>query len=196
MLTPLSDNEVTTRLAALADFCPLAQLHSSLCSFACRTKIASRLRPVRLPFFETGSKVMQDKFTERFAVGIIDADKRRPSYLDNFYDVASAPHLHLLRHRNRPHFIILVSPAIDGFILSCVESEALDLSLYGFSPVLKEFTAQTKNVMSNKDSRFKDLFTALRDNREIKLLKSVLTYLIKAKYLASDTELLEIFARN
>ncbi len=50
--------------------------------------------------------------------------------------------------------------------------------------------------MSNKDSRFKDLFTALRDNREIKLLKSVLTYLIKAKYLASDTELLEIFARN
>ena len=30
------------------------------------------------------AKVMQEKFADRFAVGIIDADKRKPSYLNSF----------------------------------------------------------------------------------------------------------------
>lgn len=40
-------------------------------------------------------KVMQEKFPDRFAVGIIDADKRRPSYINEFQEIASSEHLKL-----------------------------------------------------------------------------------------------------
>ena len=36
------------------------------------------------------AKVMQEKFADRFAVGIIDADKRKPGYLNNFNEIASS----------------------------------------------------------------------------------------------------------
>lgn len=139
------------------------------------------------------AKVMQEKFADRFAVGIIDADKRRPSYLDSFYLLASSEHLQLFRHQSRPHYIILVHPAIDGFILACVEAGQADLSKYGLSSVLKEFTAQTKNVMSNKDARFKRLFKSIENVPEIRLLKAVITYLAANKYQVSDVELTTLF---
>ena len=36
------------------------------------------------------AKVMQEKFADRFAVGIIDADKRKPGYLKEFNEIASS----------------------------------------------------------------------------------------------------------
>lgn len=140
------------------------------------------------------AKVMQEKFADRFAVGIIDADKRRPSYLNSFKEIASSEHIKLFRHSTRPHFIILVYPAIDGFTLSCAEAGSLNLTEYELSPVLREFTAQSKNVMSNKDTRFKRLFKSMENVGEIKLMKSIIAYLVETTYKASDTELLEIFA--
>lgn len=38
-------------------------------------------------------KVMKEKFAERFAVGIIDADKRQPSYLAEFNKIGERGHL-------------------------------------------------------------------------------------------------------
>lgn len=38
------------------------------------------------------AKIMQEKFADRFAVGIIDADKRRPGYLTEFREIASSKH--------------------------------------------------------------------------------------------------------
>lgn len=139
------------------------------------------------------AKVMQEKFADRFAIGMIDADKRRPGYLDEFMEIASSEHIRLFRHYRRPHFIILVYPAADGFILSCAESAHVDVREYGLSPVLKEFTVQTKNVMSNKDIRFKRLFKAIKVTGEMKLLESVLTYLIDNCYQISDQEILNLF---
>ena len=64
---------------------------------------------------------------------------------------------------------------------------------YNLSPILKEFTAQTKNVMSNKDIRFKRLFKALKNTGEIRLLKTVLTYLVEATYNADDNKIRDLF---
>lgn len=138
------------------------------------------------------AKVMQEKFADRFAVGIIDADKRRPSYLNDFIEIASSEHIKVLRHTSRPHFIILVHPAIDGFILSCAETGCVDLADYGLSSELKQFTAQTKNVMSNKDSRFKRLFKSMENIGEIKLFRAILTYFMNTTYNASDEEISRI----
>lgn len=77
------------------------------------------------------AKVMKEKFSNRFAVGIIDADKRKPSYLNEFNELAASSHLKLYRHNNRNHYIILVSPAIDGFILSCAQAGEINMTDFG-----------------------------------------------------------------
>ena len=139
------------------------------------------------------AKIMREKFADRFAVGIIDADKRRPGYLNEFREIASSKHLKLFHHPARPHFIILVHPAADGFILSCVETAKVDMKDYGLSPVLKEFTTQTKNVMSNKDVRFKRLFKSLKDTKEMKLFESVVTYFANTTYNSREEEVITFF---
>ncbi len=86
-----------------------------------------------------------------------------------------------------------MQPAADGFILSCVHSTQIDITEYGLSPVLKDFTSQTKNVMSNKDPRFKRLFKALKNEGEFMLLQSLLDYFVDKTYNSSDSELATIF---
>ena len=140
------------------------------------------------------AKIMQDKFADRFAVGIIDADKRKPGYLNQFQEIAASNHLKIFRHSLRPHFIILVYPAADGFILSCAKEAGIDMAEYGLSFNLKEFTSQTKNVMSNKDKRFKSLFKSMENEGEIKLLKDVLTYLAAATYNSVTEDIVAIFS--
>lgn len=139
------------------------------------------------------AKVMQEKFADRFAVGIIDADKRRPGYLSEFCEIASSDHIKLFRHQVRSHFIILVHPAADGFILSCAEVANINMADYGLNSNMKEFTAQTKNVMSNKDSRFKRLFRAMENVGEISLMKSIIEYLVDTTYEASNDDLKRYF---
>ena len=139
------------------------------------------------------AKIMQEKFGDRFAVGVIDADKRRPGYLDQFSEIAGSDHLKLFRHIERHHYIILVSPAMDGFILSCVEKAGVDMEIYGLSPVLKNFTAETKNVMSNKDIRFKRLFKAIEDTPEMQLMKRLLSYFVRNTYQVKIQDLKDIF---
>lgn len=139
------------------------------------------------------AKVMQEKFSDRFAVGIIDADKRQPSYLNEFSEIASSEHLKIFRHESRTHFMILVNPAADSFILSCAESAGIDMADYGLSQALKTFTAQTKRVTSNKDLRFKRLFKAMENTGEMKLLKALITYLVNTGHRTSDDEISAIF---
>lgn len=139
------------------------------------------------------AKVMKGKFANRFAVGMIDADKRRPGYLYEFRKIATSEHITLLHHSSRQHFIILIHPAADGFILSCAEAANIDMRKFELSPELKEFTTQTKNVMSNKDSRFKKLFISIKDLGEMKLLNSILHYLVNATYKAKDEDLILLF---
>lgn len=57
----------------------------------------------------------------------------------------------------------------------------------------EKFAAQTKNVMSNKDIRFKRLFKSMKDVGEMKLLESVLTYLVSTTYNANDDEIISFF---
>lgn len=139
------------------------------------------------------AKIMREKFSDRFAVGIIDADKRRPGYLNEFREIASSVHLKLFQHVSRAHYILLVYPAADGFILACAEKAQVNLSEYGLSPVLKEFTAQTKNVMSSKDVRFKRLFKSLKEVGEMKLMKGILEYLVDATYDTNPSALTALF---
>lgn len=137
-------------------------------------------------------KVMQEKFADRFAIGIIDADKRRPSYLAEFNKIGERGHLQVLKHPARPHFIILISPAIDRFILDTAVSMKVNLTDFNLPADLQSFTRQTKNILSNKDKRFRSLFAVLESAAEISILKNLLLYLNTKQYSSISDEILQI----
>lgn len=137
-------------------------------------------------------KVMKEKFADRFAVGIIDADKRHPSYLAEFNKIGKRGHLQVLKHPARPHFIILISPAIDQFILDSALEQNVNLENFNLPLDLPSFTRQTKNILSNKDKRFRSLFIALESAPEISILKNLLTYLNHSQYLSTPDAILHI----
>lgn len=135
-------------------------------------------------------KVMKEKFSDRFAVGIIDADKRPASYSYEFDLIAESKYIKLMKHPQRPHYMIVISPAMDGFVLKCAEEAGLDISRYGFSPTLEGFISQTKTVSSKDDYRFRSLFAELQHHGEACRLKKLLEYLNETRY-GADVEVIK-----
>ena len=134
-------------------------------------------------------KVLNDSF----AVGVIDSDKRKPSYVNEFTEIAHTEHLSLLKHATKAHFLIMVNPAMDKFILDCAEDEGVDLSEYDLPSDLDAFKNQTKAVSTKSDVRFKRLFKNLKNNSEIMILRNVLNYFKINQYKSNSADLLMLF---
>lgn len=132
-------------------------------------------------------------FVNSFAVGIIDKDKVELGYVRDCVTVARTEHLTLLRHNTRPQYLVMVAPAIDGFILDCARMEDVDPQAFGIPADMKGFTHESKAVTSNTDPRFKCLFGALKNNVEIIALRTTLNYLCENKYSADSEVLLSMF---
>ena len=137
--------------------------------------------------------VMESRYADSFSVGVIDFDKKRPKYLNDFAEVASSGHLTLMKHKSRPHYLVLVKPAMDGFIMSCAEEIGADLGMYGLPTDLKALTRETKTVTTKKDARFKRLFEDLKDASEMVLLRNVLIYLKEHRFDSKEEEMRLLF---
>lgn len=136
---------------------------------------------------------LKSTFADRFAVGIIDKDKVELGFIKECNVIAHTRHLTLMKHNEKPQYLITVAPAIDRFVLDSAQKSGVDTKDYGIPSELKEFTEVSKSITSNTDPRFKALFAALKDNQEIKLLRTVLRYLSENKYNADTATLRQMF---
>lgn len=136
---------------------------------------------------------MRNKFKDSFAVGIIDNDKRRPGYLDEFVLVSGSEHLALYKHTSMHHFIITISPAAEVFILDSAKETGLSMPDFGLPSDLNGLKKITKRIVSSKNDSLTRLFSSLRSFGEVALLTGVLEYLLENKYSASVEELTGIF---
>jgi hypothetical protein len=125
---------------------------------------------------------LKEKFSDRFAVGIIDKDKVQVGYLKECDLVISSEHLQVLKHRVFPHFIVTVSPAMDAFLLDCAKEQGVQPEHFKLSSDLKKFICRSKKITSNKDEDLKSLIIAIKDNKEMKSLGMTLRYLQEKKY--------------
>jgi hypothetical protein len=82
---------------------------------------------------------------------------------------------------------------MDQFILDCVEELGINLQDYNLPQDLSEFTKVTKNVKVKDDYRFKTLFQAIENSKEVSLFRSVLNYLNKYQYQSKTEELQSLF---
>ena len=138
-------------------------------------------------------KMKESNLKDQFSIGVIDNDKRQHSYVNEFIEIAHSRHISLLKHRERPHYFVRISPAMDQFILDCAAEQDVNLQDYNLPTELSEFTKATKNVSVKDDHRFKSLFKALDGSKEIVMLRSVLNYLNDKQYNCDMAELQRLF---
>jgi hypothetical protein len=103
------------------------------------------------------SKLMQEKFPEKFALGIVDKDKQLLSYLKEFDLLGTKASLFLYKHKSKHHYIIQIYPAIEEFILKSAKASKLKLSNYGLPDDLKQLTKITKQKTMGNQPQLKQL---------------------------------------
>ncbi len=140
----------------------------------------------------TVAKKMQEKLGDIFALGIIDKDKKQIRYLQEFEVWVETGNLILHKHLQKPHYIIQIVPAVERFILKCVEDCQISLENYNLPCILPELTKQTKQMSSKNDHRFKQLFAAMKESPDMVILKEWIVYLKKNPYNADKTTLQQL----
>ena len=138
---------------------------------------------------------MSKTYKDDFAVGIMDYDKKRPTYPNEFTQLAKSEHLKLLKHKSKHQYIIYICPACEQFILDCSHQNNINLKTsYKIGNNLKDLQQQTKLSKSQKDPDFKKLFKYLREyNPEFTCLKNVLNYLKENPFQADEKVLKSFF---
>jgi len=141
------------------------------------------------------SKVMKDKFSDNFALGIIDKDKKQVPYLQEFDLISSTSSLFVYKHKTKHHYIIQIAPAIEKFFLKAASERNIDITSYGLPIDLKNLTEKTKKVSGKNEGdfkMFKRLFSDLSDASEFVILANLIQYLGDNTYDADIDELKRI----
>lgn len=135
------------------------------------------------------AKKMKERFPDSFALGIMDNDKRHVSYLQEFSLIASDQVIEIYKHKDRPHYILLISPAVEGFILEAASNLDIDLDAYNIPKTLEEMKRETKQVDAKNSSKYRNLFKALRPAPEFQKMAKIISYLKTETYKAQESVL-------
>jgi hypothetical protein len=137
------------------------------------------------------AKVMQDKFKDSFALGIIDRDKREIEYLKQFELKISDDDLFLYKHPSKHHFIIQISPAIESFILKAANDAEINPEEFNLPQEIEQLRQVTKKKTSRENHELRSLFTELKNRNasQIVLLSKWILYLKENNYNASIEEI-------
>lgn len=143
--------------------------------------------------FEVSNEMEFCGLKDKFAVGIIDNDKKKAKYLSKFIEIDNIDNtLKLYKHKIVSQYFIEINPAIEVWILNVCEQEKIDITKFDLPDSLKELKKITKPQTSSKDKRFIDLFLEfnITDNRSILKLKRWITILKEKNYEADINELI------
>lgn len=101
---------------------------------------------------------------DRFAVGIIDNDKKQVKYLREFEVIDKVDDFLILwKHSNKlkHHYFIQICPALEKWILKVCEIEGLNIEGFGLSNDLELLKQYTKSRRRLKDDKLKRLFKTI-----------------------------------
>ena len=141
----------------------------------------------------TVCKTLEKKLQNQFAVAIIDKDKRQPEATKEFEEICQSDSLVVCKHKERPHYLILINPAIERFILKAANESGVNLADYHLPDHLEELIRITKSQSAKESKQLARLFEDIRDASNIKCLNGVLDYLIENKYSATKEDIIKLF---
>ena len=143
----------------------------------------------------TVCKTMNERLRDQFAIAIIDKDKRQPEATKQYEEIGHTTSLTVCKHQTRPHYLILVNPAIEEFMLNAANELGIDLADYSLPAELKELKKITKTLSAKENPTLSRLFRDLRGSSSFTCLNAVLQYLLEKKYTASRNEILALLQK-
>ena len=143
-------------------------------------------------------KTMKGKLKGDFALGVIDKDKKALNYLDECQLVCEHDgFLQLLKHTTQNHYLIIIRPAMERWILNTANVAGLLLTDFDLPDNLDKLCDLTKTAKSDKDDlnarKFVRLFKEirLRNPPSVALLTFWINYLKANPYTADLNWLVE-----
>lgn len=146
--------------------------------------------------YEVQNEMIKGRFKDKFAVGIVDADKRKISYLNEFEAIDKIEDkLILWRHRINAthHYIIQLCPALGGWVLAVCSLKGIDLN--GLPADILGLRAYTKRQSSLTDQKLINVFKRIAgkdDNDSVRKLKGWISILKEKNYQADINELANV----
>lgn len=135
---------------------------------------------------EVAKEMECGKYKDAFAVGIIDNDKRKITYVESFEEIGRTDNLTFLKHKNKHQYVIKIGKegkAMETFIKASVEAIGMKLEDFDLPSNISKLIEQTKDSTSTqKDPRLLSLCKKIRQSPEVALLQSVLSYLASNRY--------------
>lgn len=142
---------------------------------------------------EVAKEMEEGSFKDAFAVGIVDNDKRKISYIESFDEIARTENLTFLKHKVKHHYVIKVGKerkAMETFLMANVETLGMKMEDFNLPSDLEELLKHTKcGVSTQKDPRILRLCKAISRSPEVRILQDVLKYLADNKYNVDLNEL-------
>ncbi len=124
--------------------------------------------------FDVSNEMESKGLKDKFAVGIIDNDKKKAKYLSGFDEITKVDgSLTLLKHTNKHQYCIEITPAVEIWILKVCEEIGIDLREYGLPNELRELKRITKGLTTIKDERFIKLFKRMKESENEKVRKLI-----------------------
>ena len=149
---------------------------------------------------EVAREMEKGKYKDAFAVGIIDNDKRKISYIESFDEIGRTDNLTFLKHKDKHHYVIKVGKehkAMETFIKANVDAIGMKMEDFDLPSDLAELIEQTKDgVSTQKDPRILKLCKTMRQSPEVAKLQDVLAYLATNKYNVDLDELKKMSSQN
>ena len=107
----------------------------------------------------------QKRFENSFVVGIIDDDKRKLKVLEDCLEYKNLwrKGLKIYKRRERQHYFIQLSPAIEKWILNECEKGNIEIEKYNL-PGSFQSLKNLKGFTQRNDQRFKSLFADMLMN--------------------------------
>lgn len=102
---------------------------------------------------------IQDHFKNRFAIGIVDDDKRKPKLFDAYATLHKEQDFLQLKQRpDTKHFLVVLQPAVETWLLQNAESALIQAPF----PTLKDLKRITKNEIEVvQNQRFRQFLNDL-----------------------------------
>lgn len=127
--------------------------------------------PNHAPSINKVCEILESRHANVKAIGFIDNDKKKPTYLKQFTLTDSHDKVQLLQHSTKSQYLIVVAPAMDRFIFDlCTELE-IDLAQYGLPTEFAAFKSKTKQEAITRNPNFKNLLNTIRQRNPPKIAK-------------------------
>lgn len=144
----------------------------------------------------TVTYLMQNKFKDKFSVGIVDKDKKELKYAQSFNEIINIENLLLYRHKNNEvhHYLIFIKPAIESWIIENAKSANIKLKNFDLTDNIDDLTKRSKKITSKNDKNFKNLFKEFQKQqvKKVIILSEWIKYLKDKNYNARVDDLINL----